>query len=166
MKANIILSFMILALIVVVVAVFKNSAQELQVKQPPYFVSVKSNKVNVRTGPGLDYPIIWVYNKRNIPIKVLDSYGSWYKTEDVDGSVGWVYKNLTKKNSYIIINSENADIYKKADTNSKKVGRLSKNAVIRFENCTKQEGFCYIKLDSVKGFISKQNLWGWQYNDK
>ncbi len=161
MKANIILSFMIIILIIVVIAVFKNNAKVLAPLQVPFFASINSNKVNVRTGPGLDYPIIWTYEKRNVPIKVLDVYGTWYKIQDLDGGLGWVYKNLTKKNSYIISINDNVAIYKRADKNSKKVGSLGKNAVIRYKDCKKQQDFCYIKLKSVKGYIAKENIWGY-----
>ncbi len=152
---------MIIILIIIVIAVFKNNAKVLAPLQVPFFASINSNKVNVRTGPGLDYPIIWTYEKRNVPIKVLDVYGTWYKIQDLDGGLGWIYKNLTKKNSYIISKDDNVAIYKKADTNSKKVGSLGKNAVLRYKDCDKQQDFCYIKLKSVKGYIEKQNIWGY-----
>ena len=31
------------------------------------FLSLKKNKVNVRYGPGFDYPVKYIYNKINLP---------------------------------------------------------------------------------------------------
>ena len=39
-----------------------------------YFLSLKYNKVNVRYGPGLDYPIKFVYLK-----KKFSSWNNWWK---------------------------------------------------------------------------------------
>ena len=36
------------------------------------FLSLKKNKTNVRYGPGLDYPIKYVYRKVNLPVKQID----------------------------------------------------------------------------------------------
>ena len=36
------------------------------------FLSLKKNKVNVRYGPGFEYPIKYIYKKINLPIKQID----------------------------------------------------------------------------------------------
>ena len=33
------------------------------------FLSLKKNKVNVRYGPSFDFPVKYIYNKINLPIK-------------------------------------------------------------------------------------------------
>ena len=38
----------------------------------PRFVSMASNEVNVRTGPGQDYPIRWTYVRRDLPVKIVE----------------------------------------------------------------------------------------------
>ena len=37
-----------------------------------YFLSLKNKKVNVRYGPGFDYPIKYIYKKKFLPVKVID----------------------------------------------------------------------------------------------
>ena len=37
-----------------------------------YFLMLKNNKVNVRHGPSFDYPIKFIYNKKFLPIKIID----------------------------------------------------------------------------------------------
>ena len=36
------------------------------------FLSLKKDKVNVRYGPGFEYPIKYIYKKINLPIKQID----------------------------------------------------------------------------------------------
>src|SRR5690606_37092212 len=35
----------------------------------PRFVSLKSNRVNLRIGPGLNYPVEWLYLKSGVPME-------------------------------------------------------------------------------------------------
>ena len=37
----------------------------------PRFVSLKSNKVNVRRGPSTDQAIVWVFSRAGLPVEVL-----------------------------------------------------------------------------------------------
>ena len=41
------------------------------------FLSLKKNKTNVRYGPGLDYPIKYIYRKVNLPVKQIDKKENW-----------------------------------------------------------------------------------------
>ena len=38
------------------------------------FLSLKKNKTNIRYGPGLDYPIKYIYRKINLPVKQIDKH--------------------------------------------------------------------------------------------
>ncbi|MDG1709030.1 MAG: SH3 domain-containing protein, partial [Emcibacteraceae bacterium] len=51
----------------------------------PRFMSLVNDKTNMRTGPGIEYPIDWIYLKEDYPLKVTAEYGNWRKIEDVDG---------------------------------------------------------------------------------
>ncbi|MEH6546060.1 MAG: SH3 domain-containing protein, partial [Sneathiella sp.] len=69
----------------------------------PRFVSLSSNKVNVRTGPGTRYPITWVFVRRGWPVEVIAEYELWRRIRDVDGSTGWVHKGLLSSRRTLII---------------------------------------------------------------
>jgi len=43
----------------------------------PRFVSLRAAEVNLRTGPGVRYPIDWVYHRRGLPVEVIDEFGSF-----------------------------------------------------------------------------------------
>ena len=47
------------------------------------FLSLKKNKVNVRYGPGFDYPIKYVYKKINLPVKLIDKKENFRRIIDL-----------------------------------------------------------------------------------
>ena len=44
----------------------------IRAEETNYFLSLKNDKVNVRYGPGFDYPVKFIYKKKFLPIKVID----------------------------------------------------------------------------------------------
>ena len=40
----------------------------------PRFVSLKSNEVNIRRGPGKEYPILWQFQRRGLPVEIIAEY--------------------------------------------------------------------------------------------
>ena len=44
----------------------------LSANENNYYLVIKNNEVNVRYGPGFDYPVKYVYKKKNLPVKVID----------------------------------------------------------------------------------------------
>ena len=55
-----------------------------------YYLSLKYNKVNVRYGPGIDYPIKFIYKKRNFPVEIVDKKENFRKIEDYKKNSGWI----------------------------------------------------------------------------
>jgi SH3-like domain-containing protein len=69
----------------------------------PRFASLKSDEVNVRTGPGPRYPVDWVFKRKGMPVEIVAEYENWRKIRDFQGASGWVYQGLlTGKRSFII----------------------------------------------------------------
>ena len=61
------------------------------------YASLKYDEVNMRAGPGERFPILWVFQEKNYPVEVLDSFEIWRQIRDKDGTVGWVHQNKLKK---------------------------------------------------------------------
>ena len=62
----------------------------------PRFVSLKSNDVNLRVGPSINYPIRLKYISQNLPVEIIDEFDVWRKTRDHEGNIGWLHKSLIK----------------------------------------------------------------------
>ena len=55
----------------------------------PRFVSLRTDEVNLRTGPGMQYPIEWLYKRRGLPVEVEREFDVWRLVVDPDGVKGW-----------------------------------------------------------------------------
>src|SRR3990170_6933951 len=62
--------------------------------QVPRFVSLKSDRVNMRKGPGTDYPTAWVYRRAGLPLEVIKEFEGWRQVRDADGAAGWVLQSF------------------------------------------------------------------------
>jgi SH3-like domain-containing protein len=58
--------------------------------------AVTGKLVNIRSGPGTNYDILWQAEKY-YPINITKKSGSWYKFEDFEGDTGWIHKSLVGK---------------------------------------------------------------------
>jgi len=57
-------------------------------------VITRTDKCNVRSGPGIKYDILYKVGK-GIPFKVLREKKNWLHIEHADGDKGWIHKSLT-----------------------------------------------------------------------
>ena len=88
-------------IIPLIIFFFSNSKAEEN-----YFLSLKYNKVNVRYGPGLDYPIKFIYLKKNFPVEIVDEKENFRKILDYKTNGGWVHRSQLKKSKSLIVLKE------------------------------------------------------------
>jgi len=125
----------------------------------PRFVSLKSNDVNIRVGPSINYPIKLKYVSQNLPLEIIDEFDVWRKSRDHEGNIGWVHKSLIKGDRYILTGNEiNADIKLLSWPNGKIKGLIKNNNILRLKICTLN--WCKISKGSTTGWLLKKNIWG------
>lgn len=122
----------------------------------PFFGSLKSNETNVRTGPGMRYPILWVYKKKEIPILIMRKYQNWYEIRDMEGEEGWVHKNLVSRTRYISVNEGSPAVLYKDNRGLKPIARLEQGVIAKLALC--DLGQCQVILTDIKGWIAKGRL--------
>ena len=121
------------------------------------FLSLKKDKVNVRYGPGFEYPIKYIYKKINLPIKQIDKKENFRRIIDLKNNSGWIHVSQLKKvNS--IIPKENKILFNKPSNFSKPLAKIEKGRVLLLQNCNKN--WCKVKTGSFKGWIKIENTWG------
>ena len=121
------------------------------------FLSLKKNKVNVRYGPGFDYPIKFIYKKINLPVKLIDKKENFRRIIDLKKNSGWIHISQLKKiNSIIIL--ENKILFKKPSKFSKPISRLEKGRLLIIKKC--QNKWCNVKTENYTGWLKKENIWG------
>ena len=60
----------------------------------PRFVSLKSDRVNVRAGPTRISDVAWVYTRAGLPVEITAEFENWRRIRDWEGAEGWVYHSL------------------------------------------------------------------------
>ena len=122
-----------------------------------YFLMLKNNKVNVRYGPDLNSPIKYIYNKKNLPIKVIDKKENFRRIIDHKKNSGWIHiSQLKKSNSLVVL--EDKIVFKKNSKFSKPVVKLEKGRLVIVKKCI--FNWCKIKTDKYDGWIEINNVWG------
>lgn len=136
-------------------------AQEKKTGLPlPRFVSLRSDTVNIRTGPGLRYPIAWVYKKRTMPVEIIAEFETWRKVRDWENTVGWVHQSmLTGKRTMIIVNSTQT-IRKHGAAYGSAIAEAEPGVVGQLIQCDKQDDWCRVKISKYEGWLRRTQMWG------
>lgn len=125
----------------------------------PRYVSLASEKVFVRTGPALRYPIRWVYQREYMPVEIIQEFDTWRKIRDIDGDDGWVYQAmLSGKRTAIVKGEVNLFIRKEPSLESKPVAYLEPGVVADISECAAE--WCQIAADGYTGWAERKFLWG------
>lgn len=132
---------------------------DAQDRKPPYWASIASGEAMMRTGPGRNYPGIWLYKRRDLPIRVIQVYPNWRKIEDPDGEQGWMLVTLlSDRRTGIVKPGQPRNIHAKADPNSPVRYRAEHGVVGRLEKC--DGSWCRIQIGKREGWIAQSDIWG------
>ena len=121
------------------------------------FLSLKKKKVNVRYGPGLDYPIKFVYLKKNFPVEVIDEKENFRKILDYKKNGGWVHRSQLKKNKSLITLQEKI-LFKSSTKYSMPIAVIKSGRLL----IVKKEEKKWLKVETgnYEGWINNEYLWG------
>lgn len=125
----------------------------------PRFVSLRSDTVYVRAGPGMRYPVKWVYQRRSYPLQVVQEFDTWRKVHDMEGDEGWVHQSLLSGNRHALVNGTSpATLYKKPESDARAVAQIEPGVVAKLNECA--DTWCNVSVSGYSGWISKTSLWG------
>ena len=122
-----------------------------------YYLMLKNSKVNVRMGPGLDYPVKFIYKKKYLPVKIIDKKENFRKVIDHKKNSGWIHISQLKKINSVIVLSDRI-LFKKPTFNSKPIANIESGKLFVLEKCKKN--WCEVSDKSYSGWINIDNVWG------
>jgi SH3-like domain-containing protein len=129
-----------------------------QEKAPPYWASIVPSKARIRTGPGRNFPAIWLYQRSGLPVKVVATFPSWRKIQDPDGAQGWMQSNMLSDERTGMVTGEVAPMRAKPDAGAAIVWRAEPGVVGRLRKC--RDGWCDFDVKGRRGWIEAAHLWG------
>ena len=121
------------------------------------FLSLKKDKTNVRYGPGIDYPIKYIYRKVNLPVRQIDKKENWRRVIFLDNNSGWIHWSQLKPSNSIITIEEKI-LFKKPSDFSEPLARLEKGRLLVIKKC--EGGWCNVTTRNYLGWIKVKNIWG------
>lgn len=133
----------------------------------PRYVSLKSDEVNLRTGPGRDYPTQWVFRRAGLPVEVLEEFEGWRKVRDAEGVTGWVSQTLLsgRRTGLVMPWEVKPDVpppkleLKDDDSERARPTALIEAGVIaNLQSCDSR--WCFVTVETFRGYVEQGKLWG------
>ncbi len=124
----------------------------------PYFLSLRFNETYMRSGPGRQYPAIWVYRRLGMPIEIVGKFDDWRKVRDFQGDTGWILSNQLRSQRAVMVTLPEVGLYEEPDTNSAKIARLGREVVARVKRCDVE--WCRVLIGKHDGWTRRGGLWG------
>ena len=113
----------------------------------------------MRAGPGRNYPGIWLYKRRDLPIRVVRTFPNWRMIEDSEGTRGWMLVSLlSDRRTAIVRPGAPRAIQAAPETNSRVRYTAEPGVVGRIEKC--RDGWCHVVVGKREGYIRIADIWG------
>ena len=121
------------------------------------YMSLKNKKVNVRYGPGLDYPIKFVFNKKNYPVQIIDKKENFRKILDYKNNGGWVHRSQLKKNGSLIALEEKI-LFNSSTKYSSPIAVIKSGRLLIIKK--RKKNWLKVATGDYTGWVINENLWG------
>lgn len=147
------------ALLLLACGLLLTTARAQPQRETPYMASISAGRAMMRTGPGANYPGIWLYTRRDLPIRVVRIYHEWRQIEDPGGTRGWMLVSLLADQRTAIVTGEGlAELRESPDAASAVRFRAEVNVVGRISRCA--NNWCWFDVHGRAGYIRTDRLWG------
>lgn len=141
----------------------------------PRYVSLKTDRVNLREGPSKDNRTAWVFQRAGLPVEITAEYETWRRIRDSEGTEGWVLHSLLSGRRTALVmpwakaGAGALPLYEKADERSGVVAQLQPQVIANVKSCN--DGWCRVVVvmpntSDVSGFMRQDRLWGVYANEK
>lgn len=144
------------------------AAQGLEAQaKVPRFVSLKANRVNLRKGPGTDYPTSWIFRRAGLPVEIIKEFEAWRQVRDAEGTTGWVLGTLLsgRRTAQVLpwevkASQERPQVALTASEseNSNAVALVEAGVIADVLACDGE--WCLVSVERYRGYVIQTKLWG------
>jgi len=124
----------------------------------PRFVTLKSGEVNMRAGPGTEYPVLWQYRRKDLPLRVEAEFGVWRKVVDHEDTTGWMHHSVVSLKRHALVTASSARLYASPDNGAALVAVAERNALLELQSCPTQ--WCKVASGDLRGWVARTAIWG------
>jgi len=126
----------------------------------PRFVSLRSDEVNLRTGPGVRYPVDWIFTRRDLPVEVIAEFETWRKIRDWQGTEGWVHQSMLQTRRMVVIIGSQRRLRAEPDEKAVSLALVDPNVTGRLLGCPRAKPYCRVDIDNIQGWLKRDEFWG------
>jgi len=133
----------------------------------PRFVSLKADRVNLRTGPGTDYPTTWVFRRAGLPLEVVSEFEAWRQVRDSEGTTGWVLQSfLSGRRTALVVPWEvkpekpppQVPVRRSDSESARPVALVEAGVIANVHGCDGR--WCSVSINDYRGYLPQKDLWG------
>ena len=126
----------------------------------PRFVSLRSDEVNLRTGPGQRYPIDWTYTRKDLPVEVIAEFEAWRKIRDWQGTEGWVHQSMLSGRRMMVVIGRARSLRGSDSDSAEPVAIVEPGVLGRLLRCPRNRDFCRVDIRGIQGWLRRDEIWG------
>ena len=135
----------------------------------PRYVSLKTDRVNMREGPSTDHGTRWVYQRAGLPVEIIAEFDNWRRIRDPEGEDGWVWHSLLSGRRTAIVApwdrevERTVELMEQPEPASRVVARLQPGVIAGVSRCGGE--WCRLSVSAgprreIIGFVRQDELWG------
>ncbi|ACA16692.1 protein of unknown function DUF1058 [Methylobacterium sp. 4-46] len=141
----------------------------------PRYVSLKTDRVNLREGPSKDHRTLWVFQRAGLPVEIVAEFENWRRIRDSEGTEGWVLHSLLsgRRTAVVLAPGDKAapvPLYAEREGGGGVVAQLQAGVIGSVKSCNGT--WCRLivalpqKRGDVDGYMRQDRLWGVYPNEK
>lgn len=124
----------------------------------PRFVSLASDRVNLRVGPKRTHDVVAVYRRRGLPLMVLDEFDTWRRVQDHEGDTGWVHTGLLSGRKTVMLTDAAQALLRAPGDDAAALAMVEPGVIADLVRC--DGGWCFVEIASRRGWLRRDGLWG------
>lgn len=124
----------------------------------PRFAAIRTGEANLRTGPGVRYPIEWVFVHPHLPVEIIAEYQAWRKVRDFEGTEGWLHQSMLSGRRSVLVTGKTQFMRSDPAPDARIVARIEPRVVGHLAACTIT--WCRVEIADRKGWLPRAALWG------
>lgn len=126
----------------------------------PRFVSLRTDPINLRTGPGVRYPVEWVYVRRRLPVEVIAEFDTWRQIRDPDGTEGWVHQTMLSGRRTATVIAASAALRRDGADTAAQLANVEKGVIVAVQRCPASSDYCRVEAGGIQGWLRRDQIWG------
>lgn len=134
----------------------------------PRFVSLKSDRVNVRQGPSRDHKVAWTFTRAGLPVEITAEFDHWRRIRDSEGAEGWVQQGLLSGRRTALIapwaKGKTFNLYARGNEGADIRAKVEANVLVAIDRCG--GAFCRVDAGKARGYMRQDELWGVYANEQ